>query len=105
MSHRLSYARIIGSVTIDRPEEKINPWCAAAYNLAADDRWPSSEKNLAAHGPNPLFSPGRLIGSMIFGLLNASLQINNYCEAFLIIHSRPQLHKSTQLTKLHQENR
>ena len=47
-----------------------------------------------------ILSPGELIGFMVLGLVNVSLQRNNYRNAFFIIQSRPQLYKSLPLNQL-----
>lgn len=47
-----------------------------------------------------VFSPGELVGCVVLGLVNASLQRNNYCNAFFIIHSSPQLYKSLSLNQM-----
>jgi hypothetical protein len=41
-----------------------------------------------------IFSPGELIGWMVLGLIDASLQRNNDRKPFFITQSRPQLYKS-----------
>jgi len=47
-----------------------------------------------------ILSPGEWIGFMVLGLVNVSLQRNNYLNAFFIIQSRPQLYKSLSLNQM-----
>ncbi len=47
-----------------------------------------------------IFSPGELLGCMVLGLVNVSLQRNNYRKIFFIIQSGPQLYKSLSVNQM-----
>jgi hypothetical protein len=60
---------------------------------------PGFKENGAAHGLNHFF-PKELLGCMVLGLINVSLQRNNYRNAFFIIQGGPQLYKSLSVNQM-----